>query len=134
MKKTIGTILGLLLVLCLSACGGKVSDAKTHTVESETYSQQDIAAAIDIIKKEFRSNWKGCTLTEIYYAGDDRSEDYQEWADRNNADEVLVLLSSFSVDASGGDGSLNPNSTYDNWMWIMVRTNGGQWQHVDHGY
>ena len=134
MKKTIGAILCLFFVLCLSACGGKVSDAETHNVESELYSQQDIADAIHVIRKEFKRSWKGCTLTEIYYAGDDRSEDYQEWADRNNADEVLVLLSSFSVDASGGDGSLNPNSTYDNWMWIMVRTNGGQWQHVDHGY
>ena len=59
MKKTLGPILCFLLVLCLSACGGKVSDAKTHNVESETYSQQDIAAAIDVIKKEFKSNWKG---------------------------------------------------------------------------
>lgn len=87
-----------------------------------------------IIKNEFRSNWKGCTLPEIYYAGDNRSETHQEWADRNNGDEVLLLLSSFGVDASGGDGSLNPNSTYENWMWILVRTNGGQWRHVDHGY
>lgn len=46
----------------------------------------------------------------------------------------MVLLSSFDVDSSGGDGSLNPNSTYDNWMWILVRTKDGQWKHVDHGY
>ena len=87
-----------------------------------------------LIKKEFKSDWKGCTLTEIYYAGDDCSKDHQDWADRNNAEEVIVLLSSFDVDSSGGDGSLNPDSTYDDWMWILVRTNGGQWQHVDHGY
>ena len=43
-------------------------------------------------------------------------------------------VSSFDVDSSGGDGSLNPNSTYNDWKWILVRTNGGQWQHVDHGY
>ena len=54
--------------------------------------------------------------------------------DPNNADEVIVLLSSFDVDSSGGDGSLNPNSTYDNWSWILVRTSGGKWKHVDHGY
>ena len=134
MQKTVEAILCCLLVLCLSACSGKVSDAKTHNVESEVYSRQDIASAIDVIKKEFKSNWKGCTLTEIYYAGDDKSQNHQDWADRNNADEVLVLLSSFSVDTSGGDSSLNSNSTYDNWMWILVRTNGGQWRHVDHGY
>ena len=63
-----------------------------------------------------------------------KAGDHQDWADRNNADEVIVLLSSFDVDSSGGDGSLNPNSTYNDWKWILVRTNGGQWQHVDHGY
>lgn len=46
----------------------------------------------------------------------------------------IVLLSSFDVDSSGGDGSLNPNSTYSDWKWILVRTDGGKWQHVDHGY
>lgn len=127
-------MLGILLVFSLSACGGNVRGVKTHHVDSEMYSQDDINSAIDTIKKEFKSDWKGCTLTEIYYAGDDCSEDHQDWADRNNADEVIVLLSSFDVDSSGADGSLNPNSTYDNWNWILVRTNGGQWQHVDHGY
>ena len=134
MKKIVCTMLGILLVFSLSACGGNVRGVKTHHVDSEMYSQDDINAAIDTIKKEFKSDWKGCTLTEIYYAGDDCSKDHQDWADRNNADEVIVLLSSFDVDSSGADGSLNPNSTYDNWNWILVRTNGGQWQHVDDGY
>lgn len=134
MKKIVCFMLSFMLILSLSACGGRVNSVKTHKVESEIYSEEDITAAIDTIKKEFKSNWKGCTLTEIYYAGDDKSKDHQDWAYRNKADEVIVLLSSFDVDSSGGNGSLNPNSTYDNWMWILVRTNGGQWQHVDHGY
>ncbi len=57
-----------------------------------------------------------------------------DWARQNNADEVIVLISSFDVDASGGDGSLIPNSTYNNWYWILVRDNGGKWRHADHGY
>ena len=134
MKKIVRTMLSKLLVFSLSACGGNVSEVNTHNVDSDIYSEEDINAAINTIKKEFKSNWKGCTLTEIYYAGDDSSKEYQDWADRNNADEVIVLLSSFDVDSSGGDGSLNPNSTYSDWNWILVRTNGGKWQHVDHGY
>lgn len=134
MKKIVCTMLCVLLVFSLSACGGDISRVNTHNVNSEIYSQEDINAAIDTIKKEFMMNWGGCTLTEIYYAGDDSSKDHQDWADRNNADEVIVLLSSFDVDSSGGDGSLNPNSTYSDWSWILVRTNGGKWQHVDHGY
>ncbi len=134
MKKIVYIMLCILLVCSLSACGGNVSKVNTHNVDSEIYSEEDINAAIDTIKKEFENDWKGCTLTEIYYAGDDSSKDHQDWANRNNADEVIVLQSSFDVDSSGGDGSLNPNSTYNGWNWILVRTNGGQWQHVDHGY
>ena len=134
MNKIVCAMLCILLVFSLSACSGNVNEVNTQNVESEIYSEEDIAAAIDTIKKEFKSNWNGCTLTEIYYAGDDSSKDHQDWADRNNADEVIVLLSSFDVDSSGGDGSLNPNSTYNDWKWILVRTNDGQWQHVDHGY
>ena len=134
MKKIVCAMLCILLVFSLSACGGNVSKVNTHNVDSEIYSEEDINAAIDTIKKEFKSNWKGCTLKEIYYAGDDSSKGHQDWADRNNTDEVIVLLSSFDVGAFGGDGSLNPHSTYSDWKWILVRTNGGHWQHVDHGY
>ena len=93
MKKIVCTMLCILLVFSLSACGGNVSKVNTHNVDSEIYSEEDINAAIDTIKKEFKSNWKGCTLKEIYYAGDDSSKGHQDWADRNNTDEVIVLLS-----------------------------------------
>ncbi len=134
MKKIVSIALCLIFVLSLSACGGKVRDTKTKSVDSKLYSEQEIALAIDTIKKEFKRDWNGCTLREIYYAGDKVSKDHQDWAERNGADEVIVLLSSFDVDASGGDGSLNPNSTYEKWNWILVRKDGGAWQHVDHGY
>ena len=135
MKKLISVMLCALLFFSLCACnGGKIDDVKKPFVESEIYTQEDIASAISIITEEFKKEWNGCTLTEIYYAGDDVSVEYQDWADRNNADEVIVLLSSFDVDSSSGDGSLNPNSTYDNWNWILVRKTGGEWKHIDHGY
>ena len=51
-----------------------------------------------------------------------------------SADEVIVLVSSFDVGKSGGDGSLNPDSTYTKWKWILVRNKSGSWRHVDHGY
>ena len=132
--KKICVILYVLLVFSLSACGGKVSGVQTRIVDSEIYSQDDISEAIDVITKEFKKNWKGCTLTEIYYAGDELAKGYQEYANKNDADEAMILLSTFDVDFTGGDGSLNANSTYNDWMWILIRTEGGQWKHVDHGY
>ena len=134
MKKYMCTLLCFLLVLGLCACGGKVSDVKTHDVASEIYSQEDISLAINTITKEFKAGWSGCTLTEIYYAGDDVSAEYQDWAERYNADEVIVLLSSFDTDSPAGNSGLNSDFTYKNWNWILVRTASGEWKHVDHGY
>jgi hypothetical protein len=46
-----------------------------------------------------------------------------------------VLLSDFNVDSSGGDGSLNPNSTYGGWNWILIRdSKTGNWRVDDWGY
>ena len=135
---------GLVLLLCLAAalllcaCGGSGKDLQIESVDSEIYSEADINAAIRVIIKEFDSDWKGCTLTSISYAGDERtraeSEYYLGPSGFYDADELIVLTSSFDVDETGGDGSLTPNSSYDGWSWILVRSNGGAWEHVDHGY
>ncbi len=131
MKRIILLFVFISMTFSLCACAGNVKNAKTHEVPSELYTEDDINAAIETIKEEF-TDWHGCTLTEIYYAGDDTSR--AEQAYRKSADEVLVLLSSFDVDWTGYDGSFNPNSTYGGWKWILVRQAGGRWQHVDHGY
>ena len=134
MKKLIALVLALVCVIGLVACGGNVKNVKITDYSSEIYSDAEIENAIDVAINYFEKNFEGCTLTEITYLGDDELDNWQEFAERNNADDVMVLVSSFNVDASGGDGSLNPNSTYTNWKWILVRTNGGKWEHVDHGY
>ena len=123
----------LLLTLC--ACGGDISSVHiTIPSNSAVYSTDEIKAAIDVAMDYFKKEFDGCTLTEITYAGDETSADFNEWAQRIDGDDVIVLISSFEVGDSGGDGSLNPNSTYTKWMWILARKEGGKWQHVDHGY
>ena len=101
---------------------------------SAVYSDSEIQSAIDVAIDYFKREFEGCTLIDITYLGDDKLDGWQEVAERYNADDVIVLVSTFEVDASGGDGSLNPNSTYRDWNWILVRTDGGKWIHVDHGY
>lgn len=135
MKKLISVILCVLLLFSLCACNsGKIDDVKMPFMESEIYSQEDISLAISTITEEFKKEWNGCTLAEIYYAGDDVSAEYQDWAERYNADEVIVLLSSFDTDSPAGNSGLNSDFTYKNWNWILVRTASGEWKHVDHGY
>lgn len=135
MKKLISLIACLLLVIALfTGCskGGNVEDVQIEHFESEIYTQQDIDTAAQAVLDYFEQNFDGCTMKTLQYAGDDVVE--AEEAVRDSDVEVIVFTSSFDVDASGGDGSLNPNSTYTGWNWIFSRTQGGQWNHVDHGY
>ncbi len=133
MKRTVCIIMCILMTLCFVSCGGNVRNVKTKVVESNLYTQSDIDEAIDVIIKVFALEWSGCTLTEIYYSGDENAREFQHWASLYNADEGIVLTSSFTVDFTGGDGSLEPNSTYDDWEWILVRNKGGHWKYMDHG-
>ena len=137
-KRFFALLLCFVVVLSLCACGGNVKNVQVDAVESEIYSEKDIDSAVQVIIREFDRSWKGCTLTRISYAGDEKTRSESEYYLNNhgfyNADELIVLTSSFDVDETGGDGSLNPNSTYDGWNWILIRNNGGRWKHVDHGY
>jgi len=98
------------------------------------YTDDEIRDAIQVATRYFDKNFKGCELKAIEYGGDDMSRAHMDWATRNNADEVIVLISTFVTDSRDGNGSLNPDTTYVDWKWILVRDDGGEWKHADHGY
>lgn len=136
-------ILAALILLTVSPAvgcgenGGAEKSAETQNAQfeqSQIYSEEDIESAVQIISDYFDEEFEGCTLTELYYSGDSYADEFNEFAEIYGADEAIILISSFDVGSSGGDGSLNPNSTYNDWNWILVRNNGGKWEYVDHGY
>ena len=134
MKKWLAVFSAVLLVLTLCSCGGDAKNAVIIPVQSDIYASEDINAAIKTAIKYFEREFSGCTLKEIQYIGDQARESFEEWAEQYHADSAIILISTFDVDSSGGDGSLNPNSTYENWQWILVRSANGSWKHVTHGY
>lgn len=143
MKKLICILLSVTVLFSMSACNvqlnksGNVKNVKIEEWEaSKLYSDNEIKAAIKVAEDYFEKEFGGCTLTKITYAGDTESLNETAYIKDNggNYDKVIVLSSSFDTDSFGGDGSLNPNSTYDNWDWIMGKKQGGKWEHIDHGY
>ena len=135
MKRVLACVILCLTLFALTACGGgDVGVISMGDMSSEVYTPSEINSGINTVLDYFRKEFKGCSLKELAYIGDEKNNDYLDFATRNGADEVLVFTSTFDVDESGGDGSLNPNDTYRNWKWILVRNEGGEWEHVDHGY
>lgn len=145
MKRLFIAAISLALLLSISGCGNEEDHAYAFEIvdwgESELYSDDDITSAIDTVAAYFETEFKGCSLTQIRYPGDDArylgddsSGLYDQWAENYETDEAIVLLSSFDTDSSGGDGSLYPNYTYQEWQWILTRNTGGVWEVATYGY
>lgn len=75
MKKIVTLLLFMVCFCGLVGCGVKpVSDAKINYGSSSIYSEEDMNAAIELIKEEF-STWEGCELHDIFYSSDDEVND-----------------------------------------------------------
>ena len=120
-------------LVILTGCKTKPEAVSLQTIDSEIYSMQEISEAADTIYAYFNDNFEGCTLQSVAYEYDD-PELFAEYAEQYEADEAIVFSSTFTTDENGGDGSLNPNDTYTDYQWILVRDEGGSWRHADHGY
>ena len=114
--------------------GGDTSQTKRIIGESSLYSQAEIEQMMDTVESTFRREFKGCTLLELKYDEAFSQQQSGDWAEQYQADEAAVLTSSFDVDGSGGDGSLNPNSTYSKWLWVLTRNGDGNWKLQTWGY
>jgi len=120
---------------------GKIDNAIVSIGKSDKFSEKEINNAIDCVKKKF-VDFKGCRLTQLWY-DEEKSDSFIKGYMSNGkgsvngvkAENVIVLLSNYDVDSSGGDGSLNPNSTYSSWNWILIRdSKTGTWRADDWGY
>lgn len=143
MKRVVSSLCLILVMFSLAACKqvGKTNNAMVSIGKSNKFSEKEINNAINCVKKKFKY-FKGCNLTKLWY-DEEKSNNFIEGYMKGGrgsingvkAENVIVLLSNFDVDASGGDGSLNPNSTYHNWNWILIRNSKtSNWRIDDWGY
>ena len=130
-------ILAVVMVMTLILCGcGDVSGVKIDYGKSSIYTREDMDAAIEKIKNEFRI-WDGCTLYTIDYVGDKRSMDNLDYVNDLDEDanftQCMVFESSFHTPADGGSG-FNPDDTYTGWSWYLARSADGEWKLLTWGY
>lgn len=56
------------------------------------------------------------------------------WPRPSGGVDVVIFTSDFTVDGTGGDGSLTPNSTYRDWSWELTRPGpGSPWEVTNWG-
>ncbi len=143
-KKSILAVIIAVLIICIISTviiilGNKGNTSNVNRVVgySALYGDELINNAFDVIEKKFVDEFEGCELIELRY--DDEvenrfAEEIMKYHVENNQ-ELMVVISSFSTDAKGGDGSFNPNDTYENWQWHLVRTaDKKSWEIINWGY
>jgi hypothetical protein len=131
MKKAIAILLLFACLMSFSSCGSGSVKIVDHS--SEIYSDEDITSAMKVVMQAFES-YELWYLLELSYIGDDRMENYQDYTEREEADEVIVLLSDFYVSIFSDSPAMNTGSKYEGFNWILVRNEGTDWRIVDRGY
>ena len=142
MKIIVSVIIAVISVFQLIGCGSKTASEVTIDYgHSEIYSQEDMDAAIQLIKDEF-SKWDGCELHKIAYSSDDEcNADNIAWMNdleaANDAKETfsqcIMFTSEFHSPKIGG-GAWNPDQEYTGWEWWLARSDGGPWKLMTWGY
>ena len=130
-------ILGMAIVLVLTENRGNVSNVNRVVGYSALYGENSINEAFDVIEKKFAKDFEGCTLTELCYDEDVENrfaEEIEKYRKENNQ-ELIVVLSTFDTDEKGGDGGFDPNDTYADWQWHLVKTaDKKSWEIINWGY
>ena len=139
MKSKVRTIIATLVVLSMVLFSGAMnSRVKIDYGNSALYSKNEMKEAIELIVSEV-SEWDGCELCQVSYAGDQVSMEALEYCNRLTMnqlnDECIVLKSSFSTSKNSKlAGPFEPNSLYTVWMWYLARDNGRSWKIITYGY
>lgn len=142
MKKIIILFCCLLSIFLLVACNkGNISnDTLIEIRESTKFSKDEIENAIECVKSNF--SFPAAILTKIWY--DEEKSNYLVDVYLENgrglingvkAENIIILLSNFDVDGSGDNPVLNPNATYLDYQWILIRdSKKNVWKIDDSGY
>ncbi len=132
-------ILLLCIIFSICSCNNNSRDISqiTKTIPNSTiYTKQDIENAMNVVTDYFKNaeGFQYCTLTELYYDEKISSEESAAWAEQYEAEQAIVLLSKFDVGSSYKSGGLEANHTYQNFKWVLVRSEQELWTLETWGY
>lgn len=100
----------------------------------QSFSDDEIQNAIQTVKNYFKTDFKGCSLLDIWY-----SEPYQQtssgyFKEQYQNDDVMMLMSEFYTEKSCRLSGFEKDSVYNGFNWILARNEKGEWEVRDYGY
>lgn len=115
---------------------GNTYSTRLEIENSNAYSEDDLQSALRTVEKNFRKEYRGCTLVDLWY-NDDYNLKYRDaMTEKYHARESIILLSNIHTGKSGAlDGQLKGDKNYSNYTWLLTRKNKkDHWQVVEAGH
>lgn len=126
--------LAFCLLFLLTSCSPKLEE---NIGVSEYFSATEIQAAIDTVKLEVDNYLLVADLTELTFDEDISQQIITEYLptietiDYTN-ENTIVFYSEFQTKRSSG--SLDPNTHYENYYWILTQQDNQNWQIIFNGF
>ena len=139
MKKILITFGGLVVIIALVVTYNvtfsanyrepNIKGVEIAVITNEHHSNETMTSAEDALIKNFKEEFKGCTLKKIYY--NEVDDKYLDGKYNNETyHEVVVLLAEFSTD--GKQEVLNLNDTYKDYKFVIARkTDTSEYRVID---
>lgn len=104
------------------------------------FTDKEIRNGMSLIEETF--SFPGATLKKLWYEEEPSTtlrDSYMKYGrgkiNGSSPENVLVILSEFITDETEENPALNPNSTYTDYQWILIRSSKGEpWRIDDQGY
>lgn len=104
------------------------------------FTEEEIRSGMSLIEENF--SFPGATLKKLWYEEDKTTKLRNSYMNYGRGkingispENVLVILSEFITADTDENPVLNPNSTYTDYQWILIRSRKGDpWRIDDQGY
>ncbi|SFN32169.1 DUF4829 domain-containing protein [Proteiniclasticum ruminis] len=113
-----------------------------HLIEGApmNFTEKEIRNGMSLIEETF--SFPGATLKKLWYEEEKSTalrDSYMKYGRGKingiRPENVLVILSEFTTDETEENSVLNPNSTYTDYQWILIRSSKDEsWRIDDQGY
>ena len=139
MKKTLLTLLSLLIIFNLSACNkAEESKIERNIGKSEKFSTEEINKAMVLVEQSFV--FKDAELTKIYYDEEKSNEEVDVYKTYGRGslnditpDNIIVINTDFTVSSDVNEGL--SEGEYKAFNWILIREDkNSDWKVEEKGY
>lgn len=123
-------------IFCITGCANQtdISQVNRKIEETLVYKKEDINKAMDVVILDFKENYEGCTLIDIWNDNSkDNTREEDMYKERYKLKNIMIIHTNFKTGINAPTGLTSQNS-YNDYVWILAKNNHNEWTIQDKGF